>query len=255
MPEIKPFRARRAALLERLGAGVALVPTAPERARNRDSALSLPLRQLFLLPDRIPRARSGRSARRRAQPRKTILFCREKNAGARDLGRLPLRPGGGARGLRLRRGVPDRKSRREAAAAPREPGRAPLRAGHGPGMGRAHHALAERGARARSHRRRRAGGDPRRARAARRDAAREGRARARADAPRGRHLCRGTRARDARDPAGSPANTRSRPSSSTSSGATARSFRHTGRSSPAGRTPACCTIGRTTAARRRRRCS
>ena len=37
MPDITPFRARRAALLERMGAGIAIVPTSPERIRNRDS--------------------------------------------------------------------------------------------------------------------------------------------------------------------------------------------------------------------------
>ena len=61
-------RERRAALIasmrEHSGGGLALVPTAPEVPRNRDSLYPVPARQLLLLPDRISGARSGGRARR-----------------------------------------------------------------------------------------------------------------------------------------------------------------------------------------------
>ena len=63
---------------ETIGDGVAIVPTAPEGQPQPRRAPPLPLRQLFLVPDRLPRAGSGRRAGRRQGP-KSILFCREKH--------------------------------------------------------------------------------------------------------------------------------------------------------------------------------
>ena len=72
-----PFRARRARVLEHMqqnGGGVALVATAPERMRNRETAYAYrfdltgfaePQATLVLIADNNPRS---------------ILFCREKNA-------------------------------------------------------------------------------------------------------------------------------------------------------------------------------
>ena len=42
MPDIKPYTARRAALLRSMGDGVAIIPTAPERIRNRDAHTYVP---------------------------------------------------------------------------------------------------------------------------------------------------------------------------------------------------------------------
>ena len=47
--------------------------------RNRDSDYLYRFDSYFYYLDRVPRARSGRRARRRAQARKAILFCREKH--------------------------------------------------------------------------------------------------------------------------------------------------------------------------------
>ncbi len=75
---IAPYLQRRRALLERLGDGVAVIPTAPERTRNRDSqypyrfdsyfwyltGFSEPEAALVLIGGKEPRA---------------ILFCRDKD--------------------------------------------------------------------------------------------------------------------------------------------------------------------------------
>ena len=77
MPEIKPFRARRAALLERLGAGVALFPTAPERLRNRDSDYLYRFDSYFYYLTGFPEPEAVVALVAGPAP-KTILFCREK---------------------------------------------------------------------------------------------------------------------------------------------------------------------------------
>jgi Xaa-Pro aminopeptidase len=77
--DIRPFVARRARLLEAMGAGIAVIPTAPERVRNRDahypyrhdsyfyylSGFAEPEACLVLIAGQAPRA---------------WLFCREKDA-------------------------------------------------------------------------------------------------------------------------------------------------------------------------------
>ncbi len=79
--DLAPFRTRRARLLERMqaaGGGVAILPTAPERARNRDT--HYPYRHdsyfYYLSGFREPEAVVVLVAG--AEP-KQILFCREKN--------------------------------------------------------------------------------------------------------------------------------------------------------------------------------
>ncbi|MDR3087675.1 MAG: aminopeptidase P N-terminal domain-containing protein, partial [Azoarcus sp.] len=83
-PSFAPFRARRACLLEQLrsqGGGVAVLPTAPERERNRGTLY--PYRAdsqfFYLCGFREPEAVLVLVAHTSAPPRQ-ILFCREKNA-------------------------------------------------------------------------------------------------------------------------------------------------------------------------------
>ena len=190
-------RERRRALLAQMraqaGGGLALLPTAPEVTRNRDSTYPYRFDSYFHYvagfpePEAVVALVAGRNG---ADSDRHILFCREKNAGTRDLGWLSLRSGRGARDLRLRRGPSDRGARPLAAG----PGLGPARAVHAArtvrNMGPQGHRRPERGSRAGAHGRRRAGGDRRRARRARCAAAREGRARAQAHAPRCRQFPR-----------------------------------------------------------------
>jgi len=78
MSDIEPFRARRAALLERMGAGVAIVPTAPERLRNRDSDYLYRFDSYFYYLTGFPEPEAVVVLVAGAEP-KSILFCREKH--------------------------------------------------------------------------------------------------------------------------------------------------------------------------------
>ena len=78
MPEIEPFRARRAALLGRMGAGVAIVPTAPERLRNRDSDYLYRFDSYFYYLTGFPEPEAVLVLVAGPEP-KSILFCREKH--------------------------------------------------------------------------------------------------------------------------------------------------------------------------------
>lgn len=78
MPDISPFRARRAALLERMGAGVAIIPTAPERIRNRDSDYPYRFDSYFYYLTGFPEPEAALVLIAGAAP-KSILFCREKH--------------------------------------------------------------------------------------------------------------------------------------------------------------------------------
>ena len=128
----------------------------PSASRNRDTHYPYRFDSYFYYLTGFPEPEAVLVLVGGAEPR-SILFCREKQPGARDLGRLPLRPGGGARALRLRRGASDRRARREARRAARRPAGAALLSGRRRcRLGRARHALAERGARAGARRRRRA---------------------------------------------------------------------------------------------------
>ncbi len=72
-----PFGARRAALLARMGAGVALVPTAPERLRNRDSDYLYRFDSYFYYLTGFPEPEAVVALVAGPAP-KAILFCREK---------------------------------------------------------------------------------------------------------------------------------------------------------------------------------
>ncbi len=78
MPDVTPFRARRAALLERMGAGIAIVPTAPERLRNRDSDYLYRFDSYFYYLAGFPEPEAVLVMVAGAEP-KSILFCREKH--------------------------------------------------------------------------------------------------------------------------------------------------------------------------------
>ena len=76
-----PFCARRARLLERMqaaGGGVAILPTAPERVRNRDAHYAYRHDSYFYYltafrePEAVVVLVAGKAP-------KQILFCREKN--------------------------------------------------------------------------------------------------------------------------------------------------------------------------------
>ncbi|HEY1181627.1 MAG TPA: Xaa-Pro aminopeptidase [Rhodocyclaceae bacterium] len=79
---IQPFRQRRLETLKRMGAGIAIVPTAPEQTRNRDAhfpyradsyALYL---SGFTEPEAVVVLIAGDGKQTRNQ---SILFCRDKN--------------------------------------------------------------------------------------------------------------------------------------------------------------------------------
>jgi Xaa-Pro aminopeptidase len=73
---IQAFAQRRAHLLARIGEGVAIIPTAPEQARNRDNPYPYRFDSYFWYLTGFPEPEAalvlagGRS----------ILFCREKDA-------------------------------------------------------------------------------------------------------------------------------------------------------------------------------
>ena len=79
---IQPFRNRRQTTLERMEAGIAIVPTAPEQTRNRDS--HFPYRadsyafylSGFAEPEAVVVLIAGQDTQTRAQ---SILFCRDKD--------------------------------------------------------------------------------------------------------------------------------------------------------------------------------
>jgi Xaa-Pro aminopeptidase len=78
MPDFTPFRARRAALLERMGAGIAVIPTAPERIRNRDSDYPYRFDSYFYYLTGFEEPEAALVLIAGAAP-KSILFCREKH--------------------------------------------------------------------------------------------------------------------------------------------------------------------------------
>ena len=78
MSDIEPFRARRAALLERMGGGVAIVPTAPERLRNRDSDYLYRFDSYFYYLSGFPEPEAVVVLVAGPEPM-SILFCREKH--------------------------------------------------------------------------------------------------------------------------------------------------------------------------------
>ncbi len=73
-----PYAARRQALLERLGDGVAIIPTAPEKVRNRDSHHRYRFDSYFWYLSGFPEPEAVIVLVGGAAP-KSLLFCREKN--------------------------------------------------------------------------------------------------------------------------------------------------------------------------------
>ncbi len=73
-----PFYARRRALLETLGDGVAIIPTAPERFRNRDSHHPYRYDSYFWYLTGFPEPGAALVLVGGSAPR-ALLFCREKN--------------------------------------------------------------------------------------------------------------------------------------------------------------------------------
>ena len=173
---------RRLALSTYLGAdGIAIIPTAPERQRNRDSDFLYRHDSYFyyLTGFAEPNAWLVLTGDGRAHP-----VLRTQGPGARDLGRLPARPGGGAGRAGGGRGLLGRRARHPAAPAAGEPVDRLVPVRHAQGAGVARRRLAVSGARAGALRRAVPRGAARPVRPARRDAAGEGRARAGRDAPR-----------------------------------------------------------------------
>ncbi|HZM48226.1 MAG TPA: aminopeptidase P N-terminal domain-containing protein [Burkholderiales bacterium] len=77
--DIEVFQRRRARLAKEMGGGVAIIPTAPERVRNRDSHFPYRFDSYFyyLTGFREPEAVLVIVA---GEPPRSVLFCRERNA-------------------------------------------------------------------------------------------------------------------------------------------------------------------------------
>jgi Xaa-Pro aminopeptidase len=78
MTDTTPYRARRAAVIERMGAGLAILPTAPERLRNRDSDYLYRFDSYFYYLTGFPEPEAVLVLVAGDEP-KSILFCREKH--------------------------------------------------------------------------------------------------------------------------------------------------------------------------------
>ncbi len=74
----EPYSSRRRALLEKIGDGIAVVPTAPERIRNRDSHHPYRFDSYFWYLTGFPEPEAAVVLVGGKEPR-SILFCREKN--------------------------------------------------------------------------------------------------------------------------------------------------------------------------------
>jgi Xaa-Pro aminopeptidase len=75
---IHPYAIRRARLLNQLGDGIAVIPTAPERVRNRDAHHPYRFDSYFWYLTGFPEPEAVLVLVGGAQPR-SILFCREKD--------------------------------------------------------------------------------------------------------------------------------------------------------------------------------
>jgi Xaa-Pro aminopeptidase len=78
MFQVDQFKARRLALMQRMGSGVAVIPTAPEFIRNRDSHYPYRFDSYFYYLSGFKEPASVMVLIAGAQP-KSILFCRDKN--------------------------------------------------------------------------------------------------------------------------------------------------------------------------------
>ena len=74
----QPYSTRRQQVLAQLGDGVAIVPTAPERVRNRDSHHPYRFDSYFWYLSGFPEPEAVVVLVGGKEPR-SILFCREKN--------------------------------------------------------------------------------------------------------------------------------------------------------------------------------
>lgn len=74
----EPYSSRRNALLEAIGDGVAIIPTAPERVRNRDSHHPYRFDSYFWYLTGFPEPEAVAVLVGGEEPR-SILFCRDKN--------------------------------------------------------------------------------------------------------------------------------------------------------------------------------
>ena len=78
MIDIAPFRARRERLLAAMGDGIAIIPTAPERLRSRDSDYPYRYDSYFYYLAGFPEPEAVVVLIAGAEP-KSLLFCREKH--------------------------------------------------------------------------------------------------------------------------------------------------------------------------------
>jgi len=76
--DIRPFQERRARLMATMGEGIALIPTAPERLRNRDSHYPYRFDSYFWYLAGFNEPESVLVLLAGPEP-KSLLFCREKN--------------------------------------------------------------------------------------------------------------------------------------------------------------------------------
>lgn len=76
--DITPFRTRRTRLLDRMGAGVAVIPTAPERLRNRDTSYPYRADSYFHYLSGFPEPEAVLVLIAGDTPR-SLLFCRERD--------------------------------------------------------------------------------------------------------------------------------------------------------------------------------
>src|SRR5687767_7735766 len=76
---IAPYAARRRRLAEAIGPGIAVVPTAPERVRNRDTHFPYRFDSHFYYLSGFAEPEAVLVLVGGASP-KSVLFCREKNA-------------------------------------------------------------------------------------------------------------------------------------------------------------------------------
>ncbi len=79
MIDTRPFVERRRALMQRMGSGLAVIPTAPERLRNRDSDYLYRFDSYFYYLSAFPEPEALLVLIAGDEPR-SIIFCRDKNA-------------------------------------------------------------------------------------------------------------------------------------------------------------------------------
>ena len=178
-----------ASMREHSGGGLALVPTAPEVPRNRDSLFPYRPDSYFYYLSGFPEPEAVIAL---VSPAATAIVtscsAARRTRSARSGTAFATAPTPRARSSASTRRIPSPSSTRSCPSSPRDRPALFTPLGLFEPLGPAHHAAAERRARARAHRRVRARRSGRRARHARRDAPRQGRARGRPDAPRRRDL-------------------------------------------------------------------